>query len=405
MTLIRSIKHQVMLSLIGLAVSLTLVFSGFVLITAFAVEDALLYRVIDQQAQKLKQLGPGEQAPALPIGMRYYPSLQAAPQSAQVRLARPQNTGELFSADDKHYHYRKIDGETEPAYLIAEVSPLLVVSRQPGLFLLCAVGLGVSLVGAVWLAVVLSRRIVTPILTLTDAAKAAEEPNADTAMPQLPHELGYLAEKMQQSFTALNTTLEKEKAFANNVSHELRTPLAVINNACTLIAQRGYTTTDLDTINRASNQMQHTIDALLAMARSEKASTQLCRLKHHIEQQLMSKELVLPNHWQLSLDIADDIKVNANPRLLDIVLINLLNNALEHCSAAKLSIVADDECLAFTNPAAPSLLQNLTAAGVHNSDSRGIGQGLYLVSRIAEHQGWTLSVNSTGENFVATLTW
>ena len=404
MTLIRSIKHQVILSLVGLAVGLTLLFSAIALITAFAVEDALLYRLLDQRASDIeRQLAMNTKAPVLPSNMIFYPSLQAVPADIQPRLLRPQMAGEIFTADGTHYHYRKINRASGEGYLLAEVSNLLVVSHQPGLFLLCGAGLILALIGAVWIALWLSRRIVHPVLRLTEAVREAESPNANIDMPELPHELGYLARRLQQSFTALRQTLEKEKAFANNVSHELRTPLAVVNNACALIRQRGYTEADLETLTQACRKMQHTVDALLALARAENAATQPCNLRMHLEQALLSEELAIPEHWRLSLDVPDILNIKANPRLLDILLFNLISNALEHSSEPALSIYYRDQQLTFSNTGTVADTEVLTLPGVRNNTSAGIGQGLYLVARIAEYFGWMLKISNTDKQFRVSL--
>ena len=393
-----------MLSLVGLAVGLTLLFSAIAWITAFAVEDALLYRLLEQQARAIEQQTTvAGHWPALPSGMVYYPSAQAAPADARQRLSRPQITGEIFAPDGTHYHYRRIMQEQHSGYLIAEVSEILVVSNQPGLFLLCGVGLILALIGAVGVALLLSRRIVNPVLRLTQAVRAAESPMGDIAMPNLPYELGYLADRLQLSFTALRATAEKEKAFANNVSHELRTPLAVVNNACALIRQRGYTPGDLHSLTQACQKMQRTIDALLALARSESAATQACNLRIHLEQVLLSEDLTIPEHWQLTLDVPDNLHVMANPRLLDILLLNLLGNALEHSSEPALSIRYRRRRLVFSNPGVSSPTQNLTSAGVRDANSSGIGQGLYLVARIAEYSGWTLQLAQQDQQFCVTL--
>jgi len=79
------------------------------------------------------------------------------------------------------------------------------------------------------LAAYLSRRIVRPILQLSDAADAVAAGDRDVHVPRkAPGELGHLSERFADMATRLAEVEKMERNFLMSVSHELRTPLTAI---------------------------------------------------------------------------------------------------------------------------------------------------------------------------------
>jgi signal transduction histidine kinase len=75
----------------------------------------------------------------------------------------------------------------------------------------------------------LSRRIVRPVLQLSDAADAIAAGERDVAVPQnAPGELGHLSERFREMAQRLAEVEQMERNFLMSVSHELRTPLTAI---------------------------------------------------------------------------------------------------------------------------------------------------------------------------------
>lgn len=75
----------------------------------------------------------------------------------------------------------------------------------------------------------LSRRIVRPVLQLSDAADAVAVGARDPVVPQnAPGELGHLSERFREMAARLGEVEEMERNFLMSVSHELRTPLTAI---------------------------------------------------------------------------------------------------------------------------------------------------------------------------------
>jgi signal transduction histidine kinase len=75
----------------------------------------------------------------------------------------------------------------------------------------------------------LSRRIVRPVLQLSDAADAVARGRYDVTVPaRAPGELGHLSERFGEMASRLAEVEEMERNFLMSVSHELRTPLTAI---------------------------------------------------------------------------------------------------------------------------------------------------------------------------------
>jgi signal transduction histidine kinase len=86
-----------------------------------------------------------------------------------------------------------------------------------------------GLLVAALLAGYLSRRIVRPVLQLSDAADAVARGEYDVRVPQrAPGELGHLSERFGEMASRLAEVEEMERNFLMSVSHELRTPLTAI---------------------------------------------------------------------------------------------------------------------------------------------------------------------------------
>lgn len=399
---IKSIKHQTRILLISLTLGLTLVFSSVAVITAFVVEDKLLFNLLEEQANYIEQhYARNGELPSVPFDfIQVFTGIDALPEWARERVARNKLSGEIFTADKSHYHYRKLAiGHSGSGYLLAEVSSLLVVTNQPGIFSLFLLVFISVIILVVLLAARFSQRIVAPVLALIDAVIANEKSDAKAPLPKLQFELGYLSASLQTSFDRLHQLLEREKAFATNVSHELRTPLTVLKNSGVLIAHRGFKADDLLGIQASCEQMEHTIDILLALARAESLALQPCNLTSALERAILKCQAPLFECLDVRINLARDWSVIANPRLLELLLINLLRNVSEHASEPVVTVTDKEGKLVFENRTELNSDSNITRAGIKGSSSSGVGQGLYLVARIAEHFNWQLAVESSAQRF------
>jgi signal transduction histidine kinase len=399
---IKSIKDQTLVLLVGLTLGVVVVFSVLAAVIAFVVEDSVISNILDEQATHIEKhyLQHGNFPPMLSHYFDVYASIDVMPKWMQSMIDPNRIEGEIFTSDELHYHYRKLifhDGHN--GYLVAEVSRFLVVTHQPRLWIIFLLVFFIAIAVAVILAIKFSQKIVNPILLLTQAVKNKELSFNSVRLPSLPFELGYLSNTLQFSFDKLNDSLEKEKAFTANVSHELRTPLTVLKNISVLIAQRGFTSEDLTQIKNYSEQMEHIVNVLLALARAEGLVLQPCNILIALEQAILQCHESKLKNIQINCNIPQDITLLANSNLLQLLFINLLRNAAEHSSEPIMTITYSGDQLAFENKAECLPDVDVIKAGIKSEESEGIGQGLYLVACIAEHFGWRVAVDNSHQHF------
>ena len=221
---------------------------------------------------------------------------------------------------------------------MAEVSDLLVVSKNPSIFIIFLIGLILALLLAIYLAHKFSKKIVNPILLLTQVIKSGEIGKRPNLLPAFEYELDYLSNTFQKAFNDLEQALTREKDFTTDVGHELRTPLTILKNHTGLIEQRGYKQSDVTEIKRVVLQMENTVSVLLALARAESIEKQSCNLKIILEQAILTHANNDADAMDITLDVDSQYTVIANPALLFLLVNNLIANALQHAPSHQLTI-------------------------------------------------------------------
>jgi signal transduction histidine kinase len=103
--------------------------------------------------------------------------------------------------------------------------------------------------------------------------------------------------------------------------------------------------------------------------------------------------------FDIQITIPQNFTLKANPKLLELMLINLLQNATEHANHPLLIIKAENGWLIFENTTDNQSDLDFTQAGIKSHNSSGVGQGLYLVARIIEQFGWQFSITNSNDQF------
>jgi signal transduction histidine kinase len=281
--------------------------------------------------------------------------------------------------------------------------------------LLIGSGLALAVMALISIALgwLVAGRVLAPVRTINAAARRISASNLHDrlALDGPNDEFRELAATLDDLLGRLQASFDFQRRFVANASHELRTPLT-LDRALLERALRKSRPTEADwrmTCERllASSQQQHgLIEALLTLARSEGAPDrhERCELESVVESVLLSPELdTEPRlHTQAHLRPAP---VNGDPRLLERLTRNLIDNAIRHnIPGGDVEVTTElregHAVLTVTNtgPLVPAddierLLRPFQRAGAdRTAGGDGLGLGLSIVRAIATTHHATLTL-------------
>lgn len=252
---------------------------------------------------------------------------------------------------------------------------------------------------------------------------------ADTAAVALENVQVYAAleQRVRDRTAELEATNQELEAFSYAVSHDLRAPLRHITGFCDLLVKDcGDRLSEqgqhyLSRVQRATQRLGQLTEDLLALSRTTQAQVvkrevDLSRMAHEVIAQLQSAT----DMRALEARIAGGLLVRADPRLLKVVMENLLANAWKftaHETLARIEVgsMEDDDGapvyyvrdngVGFDMAYASRLFgvfQRLHADG----EFPGTGIGLATVQRVIHKHGgriWAQAAPGEGATFCFTL--
>jgi len=190
------------------------------------------------------------------------------------------------------------------------------------------------------------------------------------------------------------------KEYTENASHEIQTPLAIINSKLELLLQSG---------EMSEKQYRALADAYEASIRLSKYNSTLILLakienKQFPESKKVSPEAILDNLLE-NLDdlirtkkievirkITPDVSLQMNPYLAEMLIVNLVKNAVRHnVKGGKLVLKVDSGFLQISNTGPETALdENLLFKRYFKSSSspESLGLGLAIVQKICALYGF-----------------
>lgn len=385
-----TIRRGLFAALAGFAVLLCLCYTGLAVVISYVTEDMLVQRLLEREAaaitMRVRQQGPAATSGSDLITL--YRDYGALPAPVRKQFSSSAPRAEVFTATGQHYHVMALELETagQPVrwYLLADVAPVLVVSRLVrevgGVLIVVAL----ALVGlALLLAWLLARRLVLPLQTLAHEARALTpaQPPQFSARGR-PDEIGFLARRLESTFTELQTVLQREQAFARDVSHELRTPLTWMRNTLMLAEERPLQAPEQAQLQQGVDELSKTVELLFALARAEQLAVDIVELRGCIEQCLL--RLLEEHGWDaslLALDLPERLPVRGHRQLIKLLLNNCLGNALFHGGpACQLSISVEHGSVSIHN----------TVPAGQAVRVQGFSHGQQLLVRLAQVMQWDI---------------
>jgi signal transduction histidine kinase len=211
----------------------------------------------------------------------------------------------------------------------------------------------------------------------------------------------------------------------SGIAHELRSPLTSVKGFSSTLVKRWDRFTDeqrfqfVETINKDAERMARIVSEVVDLARLEANRLELYPQRTQIgplASKAVDQVADLPGADRVVVQIDDDVYGWADPARLEIVIFNLLENALKFSDAGPvrvsaqnadgdLALVVEDEGIGIDSARLPDLFNGPAPPGQHASPS-GTGLGLLLTSKLVQAHGGTISVDSRspgGSTFTVTL--
>ncbi|TQV72391.1 HAMP domain-containing histidine kinase [Aliikangiella marina] len=407
------LKKRVFVLFGGFTVCLSVFYLGVILMTAYIVEDDIMARLLMNERAYITEHynNSGKLITTRTDNIRVYwqedGDYQELPSEIKKIVQQYPSSDEIFTPNDKtHFHLLPIYLEENiRGLLVGNVTPFLVVTTMSKKMLILSLFLVIFCLGlSLLLAYRLSIFIVAPIERFsrelnqnTEREEQLPEAKIQFTASTLDNEIGYLSRSLENAINRVNESYLREYHFTRDLGHELRTPLTIIKNQITLIKMENnpITSNQNESINLLEAEIEkikQTIDVLIALAREDSINTEAVSLRAMFEEVVITTLTVYPD-FIVEMKIDEGTKVVTNKQLMLLMLTNLLENAARYSHNQTLSVEFKSGKLIFENPISKETKQK--SLNTHTS----LGQGLFIVARICEKQGWQLSNHFSEDYF------
>lgn len=284
------------------------------------------------------------------------------------------------------------------------------------LLVLIAISVAFSILGGYWL----SRRALTPVASINEAAKSITATDLDKRIPvnyQVKDELTDLAETFNMMLNRLQKGFEREKRFTSDAAHELMTPLSSLQSDAEIMLRKPRSKEEYqETIQRMlkeARKMSEMVHLLLQLSRVESEHrskpdiVNISRITEAVTEQLQKD--AAGKNITIQTQINPDLQVRAHGAYIEKVVNNLLENALKYTppggevklelqqSSGKAVIHLSDTGIGFDEETKEHLFERFYRANESEvQEQTGSGLGLPLVKAIVELYGGKIRAYSDG---------
>lgn len=312
-------------------------------------------------------------------------------------------SGEYFFIKD--LLFERLPGRSPWIVCVASYNPLRGILLTTNLILLAILAAGSSF--SIWVARRTAARISMPLRQLAETAGQIGQGHFSTVEPStFSSEIHDLQASLNNMANRLANADHMQKSFIQDASHELRTPLMVIQGYAEGL-ERGVLNDSAGTaaiIRNESQKLSQLVDSLLTLSRIENQAGQSSKVNLLLDDWLkdqVQRFQTLADRSGKKIDIVSDsaIQLNIDESLLEMVMSNLLSNAIRY-SASQVTVAALSNENTVTITVAddgPGIApQDLTR--IFNRFFKGkngqTGLGLAIARAAAEAIGGTLSASN-----------
>ncbi|WDS37498.1 HAMP domain-containing sensor histidine kinase [Pseudoxanthomonas sp.] len=279
-----------------------------------------------------------------------------------------------------------------------------------------------ALYGASYITYRVFHRLVSPVSWLARQVAQWDPREPDTsglAPDRLPKEVQGEARQLAEALHGLSQRVAmqvaRERDFTRDASHELRTPLTVIRVASDMALASDLpprAVRSLQRIQRSSREMEAVIDAFLILAREadiEPQSEDFDLAEIVLDEAESARDLLIGKPVDLNVVCNAKPRLHAPPRVMHVVVSNLLRNACSYTDEGRIDITVDSDQLVVHDSGI-----GMSADAMHRafepfyradeSRQHSTGLGLSIVHRLCQRFGWKVELDSVlGQGTTATV--
>ncbi|WP_170245604.1 sensor histidine kinase [Fodinibius salinus] len=284
------------------------------------------------------------------------------------------------------------------------------------IIILIVISVAFSILGGYWL----SRRALTPVASISEAAKSITATDLDKRIPvnyQVRDELTDLAETFNMMLNRLQKGFEREKRFTSDAAHELMTPLSSMRSDAEIMLRKPRSKEEYqETIQRMLNEvrkMSEMVHLLLQLSRVEsvhRSKPDIVNISH-IAAAVADQHREDADRKEITIQtqIDPDLQVRAHGAYIEEVINNLLENAVKYTpegevklelqrSSGKAVIHLSDTGVGFDEETQKHLFERFYRANESEvQEQPGSGLGLPLVKAIVELYSGKIRAYSKGK--------
>jgi signal transduction histidine kinase len=268
------------------------------------------------------------------------------------------------------------------------------------------------------LTIMIAGKSISPIKEVIATAERITQQNLHQriGLPYHRDELYRLSATINDLLDRLQEAFHREKQFTSDASHELKTPLATVKGTLEVLIrkprEKEHYETKIQFCLMELNRMAKLIDQLLMLARYEssriKPNIESVALVPHLEEVILKMmPFAIEKEISIKMDHNDPVSVPADTAFLELILVNILSNAIKYSrNASTITIAVERKAKTIVCSIADQGIgipeENITTVferfyrvdTSRNSSTGGFGLGLSIVKKLADLQNIKVSLKS-----------
>lgn len=281
---------------------------------------------------------------------------------------------------------------------------------------------GLALIGAMLLAQAAASTVLRPVRRLGDAARRLGEGKLNTRLKvsgtdelaELSRTFNRTAESLEHRVADLSAREESSRRFVADMSHELRTPMTAIS-AVTEVLEEEQENLDpmiapaVQLVVSETRRLNDLVENLMEVTRFDAGTAKLVLDDVDVADQVTA--CIDARAWldAVELDADRGLMVRLDPRRLDVILANLIGNALKHggspvrvsirteespSGVGELVIEVADRGPGIPEEKLPHVFDRFFKASASRPRSEGSGLGLSIAQENAHIHGGSISARN-----------